>query len=354
MLRLGIASGDWLHPNKTGLETAQWGGSGWARLGQYISTLPFDVSVGVLTWMHDRFVIQSIDKTIHEVDIIYMQRLMHEGLTQHVPMARANGQKIINDLDDWYWGLDTSNMAFNHNHPQFNKNENTNFYKAILTQSDVVTVSTPYLRDRISKFVRCPIHILENTVDISRFKQIEYTDTDIPIIGWVGSTAHRSKDIETLKGILPPLANAGKVKLYHGGDHPGASSFASKLGVDPSLVTVRPLAPAGEYPSLLTMDVGIVPLNKTPFNMAKSDIKGLEYAASGIPFIAQDLDAYVNLNKTLGVGVIAKKPVDWIKSIKRLCDPKVREELGAPMREQIASRDIDIGLERLINFISNL
>ena len=95
--------------------------------------------------------------------------------------------------------------------------------------------------------------------------------------GWVGSTAHRSKDIETLKGILPPLANAGKVKLYHGGDHPGASSFASKLGVDPSLVTVRPLAPAGEYPSLLTMDVGIVPLNKTPFNMAKSDIKGLEY-----------------------------------------------------------------------------
>jgi glycosyltransferase involved in cell wall biosynthesis len=354
VLRLGIASGDWLHPNKTGLETAQWGGSGWARLGQYISTLPFDVSVGVLTWMHDRFVIQSIDKTFHEVDIIYMQRLMHEGLTQHVPMARANGQKIINDLDDWYWGLDTSNMAFRHNHPKHNKIENTNFYKTILARSDIVTVSTPYIQDRISNFVRCPIVVLENTVDISRFKQIKYRKTTSPTLGWVGSTAHRSKDIETLKGILPPMVNEGIVHLYHGGAHDSAPSFSSRLGIEEHLVTTRPLQPAGEYPSLLTMDVGIVPLNKTPFNMAKSDIKGLEYAASGIPFIAQDLESYVNLYKTLGVGVIAKNPTDWIKSIKRLCDPKVREELGTPMREQIASRDINIGLERLINLISNL
>jgi hypothetical protein len=354
VLRLGIASGDWLHPNRTGLDTAKWGGSGWARLGQYVSTLPFDVSVGVLTWMYDRFVIMSVDGKISEVDVVYMQRLMHEGLTQHVPMARANGQKIINDLDDWYWGLDTSNMAFEHNHPKHNKIENTNFYKTILSKSDVVTVSTPYIRDRISKFVRCPIHVLENTVDIHRFNQVTYSATDTPVVGWVGSTAHRSKDIETLKGILPPLANAGKVKLYHGGDHPGAPSFASKLGIDPDLVTVKPMTDAEYYPDLLTMDVGIVPLSKTPFNMAKSDIKGLEYAASGIPFISQDLDSYVNLCKTLGVGVIAKNPMDWIKSIKNLCDPKVREELGAPMREQIASRDINIGLERLVSLISSL
>jgi hypothetical protein len=245
-------------------------------------------------------------------------------------------------------------MAFEHNHPKHNKIENTNFYKTILSKSDVVTVSTTYIRDRISKFVRCPIHVLENTVDIHRFNQVTYSATDTPVVGWVGSTAHRSRDIETLKGILSPLVNDGKVSLYHGGDHLSAPTFASKLGIDESLVTVKQMVDAEDYPSLLTMDIGIVPLNKTPFNMAKSDIKGLEYAASGIPFIAQDLDSYVNLYKTLGVGVIAKSPIDWIKSIKRLCDPKVREELGAPMREQIASRDINIGLERLVNLISNL
>lgn len=354
MLHVGIASGDWLHPNRTGLQEAKWGGSGWARLGQYASKLPFNVSVGVLTWMHNRFVIMSVDGEINEVDIIYMQRLMHEGLTQHVPMARANGQKIINDLDDWYWGLDTSNMAFEHNHPKHNKVENTNFYRTILSRSDIVTVSTPYIRDRISNFVRCPIHVLDNTVDINRFNQVTYSDTPTPVVGWVGSTAHRSKDIETLKGILPPLVNGGKVSLYHGGDHLSAPTFASKLGVDPSLVDVRQMVDAEHYPSLLTMDIGIVPLSKTPFNMAKSDIKGLEYAASGIPFIAQNLDSYVNLYKTLDVGVIAKTPMDWIKSIKRLCDPKVREELGTPMREQIASRDISMGLERLVTLINSL
>ena len=69
------------------------------------------------------------------------------------------------------------------------------------------------------------------------------------------------------------------------------------------------------------------------------------YLISFVVFFAVDL---------LWLGIIAKKPMDWIKSIKRLCDPKVREELGTPMREQIASRDINIGLERLVNLISNL
>lgn len=354
MLRLGIVSGDWLHPIKTGEPVALWGGSGWARLGQYVDHLPFEVHVGTLTWYYDRFVVVTVDDEMHEVDVIYMQRLMHEGLTQHVPMAIANGQKIINDLDDWYWGLDTSNMAFLHNHPKVNKVENTNNYKAILSKSTILTVSTPYLADRASSFVRCPIQVIENTVDINRFAQTNYTDTDTPVVGWVGSTAHRSKDIETLKGVLDPMVKNGSITLYHGGHHSSAPTFASKLGLAEDMVTTEDMRPAELYPELMKMDIGIVPLNKTPFNMAKSDIKGLEYAASGIPFIAQDLDAYVNLHKKLNVGLVATKPKDWVKHIKYLSDPDNRRNVGMELRSRIQSRDISHGIQRLTDLISNI
>lgn len=354
MLRLGIVSGDWIHPSKTGEPTPRWGGSGWARLGQYVEHLPFEVSVGVLTWYHNRFVVVSVDNEMHEVDVVYMQRLMHEGLMHHVPMAMANGQKIINDLDDWYWGLNPSNMAFTANHPKVNKDENTNNYRAILAKSSMLTVSTQYLADRAATFVRCPIQVIENTVDINRFTQTTYTDSEIPSVGWVGSTAHRSQDIETLKGVLDPMVKSGKITLYHGGHYEHAPSFASKLGLSEDLVTTEVMRPAELYPELMKMDVGIVPLNKTPFNMAKSDIKGLEYAASGIPFIAQDLDAYVNLNKKLNVGLIASNPKEWIKHLKYLSNPTNRKNVGIELRSRIQSRDISNGVQRLTDLISNI
>jgi hypothetical protein len=38
--------------------------------------------------------------------------------------------------------------------------------------------------------------------------------------------------------------------------------------------------------------VGLVPLTRGPFNEAKSYLKGLEYAAAGIPFIATPTEEY--------------------------------------------------------------
>src|SRR5205085_863761 len=49
----------------------------------------------------------------------------------------------------------------------------------------------------------------------------------------------------------------------------------------------RGMTPTTEYPTLFSgIDIGIVPLADVPFNHAKSRIKGMEYAAAGVPFAA--------------------------------------------------------------------
>ncbi len=358
-LRLGIASGDRIPPQRATDNRNHWGGAGWVRLGQYEHLLETDTFIGTLVWNRTHFSIRTDeDSALHDVDVVILQRLMHDTLPEHMKLAQKQGQIIINDLDDWYWGLDTSNLAFASSHPRNNPHENVNHYKKVLAQSDKITVSTPYLRERLKQmFGKCPpIDVLENTVDVARFTVHEHITETKPIVGWVGSTNHRSGDLETLAGVVPPLQKLGLISLQHSGAHPMAPSFASKWGITETSVKVLPATDPEDYPSLLTMDIGIAPLRDTPFNHAKSDIKILEYSASGIPWIASDLPAYATLQKLWGLGRIAKKnkAKEWQKHIKELLDPKVRAEEGQALREASWSRDILVGAKTLNSYLANL
>lgn len=351
---LGIASGDWLSSDKSPTKTERWGGAGWVRIGQYVPLLPFPAAVGVLVWNRTHFSIQDSTGYMFDPDVIFIQRLMHAGLSTHISQAQAYGQKVINDVDDWFWGLSTQNQAFKVNHPKNKPTENIYTYKAAISKSNLVTVSTPYLADRLSAMGAKRVEVIKNTVDVSRFTPKEHSDSNQPQVGWVGSTAHRSGDLETMRGILVPMARAEKITLYHGGAVPKADTFASRIGAYEHEVVTSLMRPHDLYPELLTMDIGIVPLSKTPFNRAKSDIKGLEYAAAGIPFVAQNLDAYVELHMEFGIGRIAKNPIKWVRHIEELRDPDIRRREGAEVLEAVKARDIKFGLEKLVDVITSL
>ena len=83
--------------------------------------------------------------------------------------------------------------------------------------------------------------------------------------------------------------------------------------------------------------VGLVPLTRSPFNEAKSYLKGLEYAAAGIPFIATPTEEYRLLHRA-GVGRLAETPDEWRDHATQLLDPAVRvaeaERQRAIVREQ--------------------
>jgi hypothetical protein len=305
--------------------------------------------------MRDHLAVMDPAGVTHDVDVILMQRLMHAGIADHIRASQAQGIKIINDIDDWYWGLSPANDAFQHNHPKRNPKENFNHYRKIISRSDLVIASTPYLASRVADFCQAPIIVSKNTVDSSRFTPKVHTDNPSPLVGWVGSTSHRSGDLEILRGVLGPMVNSDSIRLFHGGAMPNAPTFASRVGVRPEKVDTMPLVPHDQYPNLMVMDIGLVPLTNMPFNRSKSDIKGLEYSAAGIPFIASNLDAYLELQHQLGVGRIAKKPISWAKHIKELSDYRVRQEEADIQREIVRKeRDISIGTKLLTDVISNL
>lgn len=353
-MKLGFASTDWSTSVKDDRGHPVWGGAGWARLGQYVSLLPFEVAAGSLAFHKGKFGVVDWDGNHHfDCEIIYMQRIMFEDVPNRILEARANGQVIINDIDDWYWGLSPSNGAWAGSHPKNNPIENVNHYKKVLSASTLVTVSTPYLAERISQWVSRPIVLIPNFVETAKFPIRTQTD-GVPTVGWVGSTGHRSRDLEILKGVIEPLVRSGEIRLHHSGHLGHAKTFASGVGVPDELVSTLPMAAPSEYQNLFQFDIGLVPLSSTPFNQAKSAIKGLEYSSAAIPFIATDTKAYRSLAED-GVGLIAAKPKHWISHLSKLSDPVLRAELGAKYRKTVEKKyDISQGAYLLAHLFTQV
>jgi hypothetical protein len=121
---------------------------------------------------------------------------------------------------------------------------------------------------------------------------------------------------------LPP-----EWRWHHTGDlHPAHTLFADEVGLHRRRVTTMPLLPPWQYPSGLCFDIGVVPLSDHPFNRAKSFIKGLEYAAAGIPFVASCSPEYLRLRDEFGIGRVAVSKEQWLRHIHELADPDVRQE----------------------------
>lgn len=353
--KLGIASGDRLTPAQTKTNKVLWGGAGWVRLGQYESYFNFDTTIGTLVWNRDHLSIQTESGALHDPDIVIIQRLMHDTLPAHIRKARSTGQVVINDIDDWYWGLDVTNKAYLSSHPKTNPRENVNHYKSVLRAGNAIMTSTPYLQNRLINLLGYKnIEVLYNTVDVNRFSVLEHSDTNRPIVGWVGSTAHRSRDLETLNGIIQPLYKEGTIRLQHSGQFPSAPQITDIWKLTSDDILTIPATDHNDYPSLMTMDIGIAPLNDIPFNHAKSDIKLLEYSASGIPWVASDLPSYRTLQELWGLGRIAKKnkAKEWVRHITELCDPEKRRQEGLALREAVKSRDITVGARILNEYLA--
>ncbi len=271
-------------------------------------------------------------------DVSVLKLLMHESVPGLIRGMQARGEHIVVDIDDFHFGLHEDNVAYASTDPHRSPKSNRAFYEVAIRAADTVTVSTSFLADFYQRRVR-DVRMVRNAVDTERFTVVE--QPEIPVFGWVGGTMWRSGDIELLQEWLPAFVKDHGVRVHHAGHIPGdARHFGIRAGL--TRVSTAPMTLITEYPKLLTMSVGLVPLNRIPFSEAKSNLKGLEYAAAGIPFIATPTEEYRVLAEC-GVGRLAETPDEWRDHAVELLDPVVRREEGARIRG-IVEREWDISL----------
>jgi hypothetical protein len=322
--KIGVATSDWsgsLHDDNF---HPIMGGACWIRFGQLAPFFKNHFVFGRLVISQGLPHVQSHDGRLHtDCSVIIMQRNMEDEVSDAVLNGIVSGRKIVNDVDDWFWGIHPNNGAAKAIDPKINKKSNIDFYKSTLEQSSLITVSTPFLKEQMEGWGHS-VQLIQNHINYSSFKPRIHRKS-IPIIGWCGSTGHRSNDLPILKKPFAELKTSGQKFFYHHtGSLVGARSFAQEVGLSEKDVTRLPLLTPQEYPSGFCFDIGVVPLSDVEFNEAKSWIKGLEYAAAGIPFIASPSREYVSLHDEFGIGRIASTPSEWVEHFIELSDFRVR------------------------------
>ena len=285
------------------------------------------------------FAIKRLNNTVvRDNKIIVLKVIMAREVLERIPKAQSRGQKIVVDMDDLYDELHPNNMAHTSSSKEKNKDNNREIYAEIIKISDALICSTPFIRDYfVKKYPSKPIFLVRNAIQDNSFKYLN-TIKRKPIIGWLGATPWRSMDL----GVMQPFLNAylvkNNLKFHHAGSLSWAPSAHLELGIDKNLCNITGMVPIFEIQDAhVNFDVGVVPLNDIPFNRAKSFIKGVEYAASGIPFIASALPEYEYL-ASMGVGRVAKSNRDWTSHLDELLDFKTRRDESLKIKK-IIDRD---------------
>lgn len=334
-LLIGVATTDWSRTFRNHRGGMALGGSGWIRFGQIAPHSRHRVVIGNLVKSGRRLGVASWDSSTVTCDIIFMQRHMESSVFEKVRNAVDSGQIIVNDVDDWYWNLHPDNQASRAVDPSRNASSNINHYLETIKVSTAVTVSTPFLAEKLQALGISTTQI-QNGVEVSMFASHRHNRT-APVIGWAGSTAHRSGDLEILKEFSGKLP----AQYWHHLGHNNASPiFHEEIGVPQERVSTTPMLPPWDYARAFSFDVGLVPLSDHEFNRAKSWIKGLEYTAAGIPFIASPSEEYLRLKEEYGIGRIAETPEEWVEHIKSMSDAKRREQ-EAEHALKIVSNELD-------------
>jgi glycosyltransferase involved in cell wall biosynthesis len=269
-------------------------------------------------------------------DVTVLKLMMNSQTAPMIRVMQDLGRRVVVDVDDFHYGLEESNIASRSTNPHANPEANRAFFEQGIRQADTVVVSTQFLAEFYSRRCR-DVRIVRNAIDVERFTPVAEGD---PVIGWVGGTLWRSGDIEILRDWLPGFVKDHKVLVHHSGHIPGdGNHFGVRAGV--KKVRTEPMCLLKDYPSkMFKMNIGLVPLNRVPFSEAKSNLKGLEYAASGIPFIATPTEEY-RLLAEAGVGRLATTPDEWRDHAVELLDPVVRAAEGLRIRS-IVEQDWNI------------
>lgn len=299
-------------------------GCAWYRLvlpSQQLAAMGWDVEVGRPIPHPERgFGVAYGDGGYFGFDIAVCKLIMHESTVEMFNIMQSRGTRLVVDIDDFHFGIHEENIAAQSTNPNINPTNNRMFFEMGIRTANIVTVSTAFLADFYSRRCR-DVRLVRNALDVERFTPVE--QPEVPKFGWVGGTMWRSGDIELLREWLPAFVRDHGIGVHHAGHIPGdPRHFAVRAGLRAVSTTNMALIP--EYPKLLSgFHVGLVPLARNPFNESKSFLKGLEYAAAGIPFIATPTEEYRLLHEA-GVGRLAETPDEWRDHATELLDPVVR------------------------------
>lgn len=271
-------------------------------------------------------------------DILILQRDIckdYLAFTKILRTARVIKKPIVFDLDDMLFLL-----------PEEHPDRKSGYYTDALlpmlqavTEADLVTVSTEYLRAQLLPF-NPNVKVIPNYLNdrLWDFQVVERNGNSggCVTIGYMGSKSHQP-DLEMIVPIVHQLIERYPNRLrfhFFGISPPEAIKHLANVTWFSEIFTAYP--DFADYFQTQSADLFLAPLSDTPFNACKSPIKFLEYGALGIPGVYSNVKPYSDIVHDGEDGLLATSMDEWVTKVTRLIDyPDLRYRIAKTAQENI-------------------
>lgn len=277
-----------------------------------------------------------------DADVVVMQRPARMHWAEIIPHLKAQGVRVVVDVDDLFDSIPKGNVAARDfkaggRYPSVA----FSWIDEACKLADAVTCTTPLL---LKRYGHGHGVILPNLVPES-YLSIEPPFKWRQLIGWSGIVGTHPDDLEVTAGAIQASMRS-EWEFHTIGPVDGVQK-ALRLRDEPS--STGYLAFESWAPALAELDVGIVPLSSSLFNEAKSALKASEMAAVGVPVVMSPTPDNCRLN-ALGVGLVADSRSQWQRLVSKLMgSEEFRADVAGRGREvmktQVYERHADRWLE---------
>jgi glycosyltransferase involved in cell wall biosynthesis len=266
-----------------------------------------------------------------DADVIVMQRPTHKNLVNAVRLLREAGVTVVVDMDDDLTRIHPRNPAFGAMHPRaIGPHSWVNATEACHAAS-FVTVSTPALLPVYAPHGRHAV--LYNMIQAANLTLPR--DTSDGTFGWTGTILSHPDDPFVMGASVQRLVSEGYRFRMIGNPFGIAEALRLK---DDQVICDGVVDSTAWAAAIARLHVGLAPLADTSFNAAKSWLKPLELASVGVPTVVSPRSEYRRLWRNHGIGVLAPKPKDFYREVKRLMDDATWYADAADQAREAASQ----------------
>lgn len=207
---------------------------------------------------------------------------------------------------------------------------------ALCRSAAVVMAGNDYLADfarsAVGPGAEARVRVVPSAVDTEALRPpARAAEAGVPVLGWVGSDSTLPY-LEALSPALRALAREVPHRLVV----VAGTRLPALPGVPFDFV---PWSAEGEAGALAGLDVGLYPLDDTPWTRGKCGFKALQYLACGVPCVASPVGVLREIVRPGATGLHAVGTPEWVEACaKILRDADLRARLGAQGRALVEER----------------
>jgi glycosyltransferase involved in cell wall biosynthesis len=278
-----------------------------------------------------------------QVDLFVVHRRFESEVTEFCKEVQAHGGLVVASTDDDDIHLPPWHSAFGKGQGGSQNIDRRNWHRTV-ELADALIVSTPALAHAYRRHNR-NVHVLPNYLDWRMWHAVspsfERAEPKRLRVGWLGDPKLRDGDLKVLRAFLPAwLKRHPEVDFVSA----GSDKTHDLIGIpEGQRVTLPGIAfIERRLHELLDFQIGLIPLADCKFNEAKSHLKGLEYAACGIPALASPSASYRDWLGDGDCGFLARSPKEWSQSLDLLAaDGDLRRRMGVAARARAREHSLD-------------